>query len=81
MFKNIKTKKVRHEKKFGITIYFVRKLQLQNLSHIVYSSFLFWTPYKQRGVVIQFHIMKFVHMGWTNQKAQSKTKKTNFAHF
>jgi dipeptide/tripeptide permease len=38
-------------------------------------SFLFWTLYKQRGVVIQFHIKKFVHMGWTNQKVQYKTKK------
>jgi hypothetical protein len=27
------------------------------------------------GVVIQFHIKKFVHMGWTNQKGQPKTKK------
>jgi hypothetical protein len=24
---------------------------------------------------IQFHIKKFVHMGWANQKAQPKTKK------
>jgi hypothetical protein len=41
----------------------LRKLQLQNLSHIVYSSFLFWTLYKQGGVVMQFLIKKFVHMG------------------
>jgi hypothetical protein len=46
----------------------MKKLQLQNLSHIICSSFLFWTLYKQRGVVIQFHIKKFVHMGWINQK-------------
>ncbi len=50
-------------------------LQLQNLSHIVCSPFLFWTLYKQRGVHMQFHIKKFVHMGWANQKAQPKTKK------
>jgi len=31
--------------------------------------------YIQKGVVIQFHIKKFVHMGWTNQKARPKTKK------
>jgi len=31
--------------------------------------------YKQGGVVIQFHIKKFVHMGWINQKGQPKTKK------
>jgi hypothetical protein len=24
---------------------------------------------------MQFHIKKFVHMGWANQKAQPKTKK------
>jgi hypothetical protein len=24
---------------------------------------------KTRGVVIKFHIQKFVHMGWANQKA------------
>jgi dipeptide/tripeptide permease len=55
-------------------------LELQNLSHIVCFSFLFWTLYKQGGVVIQFHIKKFVHMGWTNKKGQPK-KKTNYAHF
>jgi len=26
-------------------------------------------------MAIQFHIKKFVHMGWVNQKAQPKTKK------
>jgi hypothetical protein len=26
------------------------------------------------GVVIQFHIKNFVHMGWANQKVQPKTK-------
>jgi len=26
-------------------------------------------------VVIQFHIKKFMHIGWTNQKVQLKTKK------
>jgi len=26
-------------------------------------------------VVIQFHIKKFVHMGWADQEAQTKTKK------
>jgi dipeptide/tripeptide permease len=53
----------------------VKKLQFQNLSHIVYSSFLFWTLYKQGGVVVQFHMKKFVHMGWANQKVQPKTEK------
>jgi dipeptide/tripeptide permease len=53
----------------------VKKLQLQNLSHIVCSSFLFWTLYKQVGLVIQFHIKKFVHMGWTNQRGQPKKEK------
>ncbi len=53
----------------------MRKLQLQNLSHIFCSSFLFWTLYKQGGLVIQFHIKKFVHMGWANQKSQPKKKK------
>jgi len=56
----------------------VKNLQLQNLFHIVYSSFLFWALYKQGGVVIQFHIKKLVHMGWANKKAQPKNKnKTN----
>jgi hypothetical protein len=61
----------------------VLKLQLslwgscnfKSLSHIVCSSFLVWTLYKQRGLVIQFHIKKFVHMGWANQKGQPKKKK------
>ncbi len=59
----------------------MKKLQLQNLSHIVCSSFLVWTLYKQGGLVIQCHIKKFVHMGWANQKGQPKMKKTNYAHF
>ncbi len=53
----------------------MRKLELQNLSHIVYSSFLFRTLYKQGGLVIEFHIKKFMHMGWANQKGQPKKKK------
>jgi hypothetical protein len=53
----------------------VRKLQFQNLSHIVCSSFLVWALYKQGGFVIQFHIKKSVHMGWANQKGQPKKKK------
>jgi hypothetical protein len=65
--------KVKHEDNFGITIYFVKKLQLQNLSHIVCSSLLFWTLYKQEGVIIQVHIKKFLHMEWANQKPQPKT--------
>jgi len=75
LFRNLKTKKIRHEESFGITTWFVKKLQLQNLSHIVCSSFLFWTLYKQGGVVIQFHIKKFVHMRWAKIKGQPKTKK------
>jgi hypothetical protein len=72
LFRNLKTKKIKHEEFFGITTSFVKKLQLQNLSHIVYSSFLFLTLYKQRGVFIQFHIKKFVHMGQANEKVQPK---------
>jgi dipeptide/tripeptide permease len=53
----------------------VKKLQLQNLSHIICFSFLFWTLYKQGGLVIEFHIKKFVHMGWANKKGQSKKEK------
>jgi hypothetical protein len=30
--------------------------------------------YKQGGVVIQFHIKKFVHMWWANQKVQPDIK-------
>jgi hypothetical protein len=30
---------------------------------------------KTRGVIILFHIKKFVHIGLTNQKVQPKTKK------
>jgi dipeptide/tripeptide permease len=59
----------------------VRKLQFQNLSHIVCFSFLFWTIYKQGGVVIQFHTKKFVQIGWANQKAQPKTKKIKLCTF
>ncbi len=46
-FINLKTKNKRHVKKFGITIWFVKKLELQNLSHIVCFPFLFLTLYKQ----------------------------------
>ncbi len=53
----------------------MKKLQLQNLSHIVYSPFLFWIIYKQGGVAIQFHIKIFVLMGWIDEKTQPKTKK------
>jgi hypothetical protein len=48
---------------------------------IVCFSFLFWTQYKQKGVVIQYDFKKFVHMGWAIQKGQPKTKKINYAHF
>ncbi len=74
MFINLKITKVRHEESFGITTLFMKKLQLQNLSHIVCSAFLFWTLYKQGGVVMQFHIKKIVHMGWAIQKRQPKQK-------
>jgi len=53
----------------------VLELQLQSLSHIICFSFLFWTLYKQGGIVIQFHTQKFMHMGWANQKVQPKTKR------
>jgi len=33
------------------------------------------------GVPIQYHITKFVHMGWANQKAQPKTKKQIMHNF
>jgi len=33
------------------------------------------------GVAIQFHIKKFVHMGWANQKVQPKTKKQIMHNF
>jgi dipeptide/tripeptide permease len=39
------------------------------------SSFLFWTLFKQWGLVIQFQIKKFVHMGWANKKGQPKKEK------
>ncbi len=56
--------------------------KLQNLSHIVYSSFLIWKVYKQGDVVIQFHMKKFVHMGWAHQKGQpKKIKNKNYSHF
>jgi hypothetical protein len=42
--------------------------------------FVLHSCFEQGGVVIQFHIKKFVHMGWTNKKGQPK-KKTNYAHF
>jgi hypothetical protein len=31
-------------------------------------------------MVIQFHIKKFVHMGWANQKVQPKKKKNKIMH-
>jgi hypothetical protein len=56
-------------------------LQLQNLSHIVCSSFLFWTLYKQGDVVIQFHIKKYVHIGWANKKVQPERNKIKLCTF
>ncbi len=53
----------------------MRKLQLQTLCYIACFSFLFWTLYKQGGIFIQFHIKKFVHLGWTNQKGQPNVTK------
>jgi hypothetical protein len=41
LFINVKIKNKRHEESFGVTISFVKKLQLQNLSHIVRFPFLF----------------------------------------
>jgi hypothetical protein len=75
LFRNLKIKKIRHEFFFGFISLFMRKLQFQILSHIVCFTFLFWTLYKEGGVIIQFHIKFFVHMGCDNQKAQTKTKK------
>jgi hypothetical protein len=39
LFRNFKTKKKNHEESFEVVIQFVKKLQFQNLSHIVYSPF------------------------------------------
>jgi hypothetical protein len=47
----------------------VLKLQLQNLSYIIYFPFLVWTLLQTKGVVIQFHIKECLHMGWAIQKA------------
>jgi hypothetical protein len=47
----------------------------ENLSHIVCSPFLIWTFYKQRGVVIQFHIKKIVHRDELIKKLNPKQKK------
>jgi len=41
LFKNLKTNNKRHEKKFGFVIEYVKKLQLQNLYHIICFPFLF----------------------------------------
>jgi hypothetical protein len=41
LFINLKTKRKWHEESFEIITYFVKNLQVQNLSHIVYSPFLF----------------------------------------
>jgi hypothetical protein len=42
---------------------------------ILFVFHSYFGHYKNNGVVIQFHIKKFVHMGWANQKVQPKTKK------
>jgi hypothetical protein len=41
LFINLKLKNKGHKESFGVVIQFVKKLQLQNSSHIVCSSFLF----------------------------------------
>jgi hypothetical protein len=35
---------------------------------ILFILHSYFQHYIKRGVVIQFHIKKFVHMGWVNQK-------------
>ncbi len=75
MFKNLKTLENKGWNKFWNYNLVCKEVATSNLSHIVCSLFLFWTLYKQKGVPMQFHIKKFVHMGWANQKVQPKTKK------
>ncbi len=41
MLKNLKTNNKQHEESFGVAIYFVKKLQIQNLSIPHCCSFLF----------------------------------------
>jgi hypothetical protein len=44
---------------------------------ILFVLHSYFEHYINKGVyvVTQFHIKKFVHMGWANQKVQPKTKK------
>jgi hypothetical protein len=49
---------------------------------ILFVFHSYFERYINKGdMVIQFHIKKFVHMGWTNEKVQPKTKEINYAHF
>jgi hypothetical protein len=42
---------------------------------ILFVLHSYFEHYINKGCGIQFHIKKFVHMGWANQKGQPKTKK------
>jgi len=75
LFKNLKTQEGKAWSKFWNYNLVSKEVATSKLIPYCLFSFLFWTLYKQGGVHIQFHIKKFVHMGWANQKVQPKTKK------
>jgi len=52
----------------------MKKLQLQNLSHIVCSSFLVWTIYKQGVWSFNFTIKKMYTWGEPLKKLNPKQK-------
>jgi hypothetical protein len=80
LFRNFKTKKKNHEESFEVVIQFVKKLQFQNLSHIVYSPFFIWTLYKQ-GVWSSNFTLKNVCTWDEPFKRFNLKQKKNYAQF
>jgi hypothetical protein len=76
LFINLKTKNKRHEEIFGVAILFVKKLQLENLSHIVCSPSLFWILCKQGMVSSNFTLKNLCTwdelIKWLNPKQKGK---------
>jgi hypothetical protein len=59
----------------------MKKLQLQNLSHIVCFLIIFLTLYKQGVWSSNFTLKNLCTMGRTNQKVYLKTKKQIMHNF
>jgi len=69
LFINLKTKKIRHEKFFWNYNLVCEEVATSKLIMYCLFSIPILNTIKTKGVVIQFHIKKFMHMGLAYQKA------------